>query len=124
MSLLGQTSAKAPLKSLQPLPDFVITRAVVTDANKGSIKVTVKNRGMSDGKNCRIRLRISSKDGSQLLKTVEQSQSPIKTGGELTIDFQAEIALWNKKFTVETDAARTVRETNENNNQFIGQVSN
>jgi len=123
-SLLGKTSEEAPFKSLQPLPDFVITKAVVTDANKGSIKVTVKNRGTGDGKNCRIRLKISSKDGSQLLKTIEQNQLPIKTGAELIIDLQAETPLWNKKFTVDTDSARTVKESNENNNQFSGQVSN
>lgn len=120
----AQTGGKASPKQQPLLPDFVIVKAVVTDANQGAIKATVKNRGAGDGKNCEIRLRVWSKDGSQMIKTFEQNQLSIKAGDELIISFLAEMSLWNRKFTLETDAAKTVKESSENNNQFSGQVSN
>lgn len=120
----AQASGKASPGQQAVLPDFVIVKAVVADANQGSIKATVKNRGAADGKNCEIRLRVWSKDGSRLLKTFQQNQLPIKAGDELIINITAEMPLWNRKFTLETDSAKTVKESNENNNQFGGQVSN
>ena len=120
----AQVIGKVSPKPVLMLPDLIIVYAVVTDAHQGSVKVTVRNRGKADAKNCEIRFMLWTKDGNKLLKIIGQTQPPIKAGYEAIINIGAEIPVWDRKFTVETDYTKVIKESNENNNEFNGQVSN
>ena len=118
----AQARNVAKQRNSTALPDLVVTAAVLINVGKGEFKVTVKNKGKGHAPDCQLRLTIMDRYGKQILKITDIEQPPLKANESATLNISAQISLASLKYIFVTDVMNHVREANDGNNSYRGEV--
>lgn len=110
-----------PPPTFNPLPDLVIEEVQVVNPDIGKVVVRVRNKGNKDAASCQTDLTLPTKDGGTENYT-QMTQPALGVNKFIWLTILTNYSVVGRDFWVTTDKYNKVKESNETNNTWRGNM--